>query len=66
MPILADRAGFLGYYLVAGEDGGIATISMFETKEEAEKSNKAAASWVNENFPEFLENPPRSQLVKQK
>lgn len=59
VPVLSKSSGFIGYYLVKAEDGAMATISMFETKEETEESNKVAARWVKENFPEFVSGPPQ-------
>jgi hypothetical protein len=45
---LASRTSpaFLAYYLVGTGEGFMATVSVFETKDGVEESNKMAASWV--------------------
>ena len=49
IPRISKISGFLSYYVV--DLGiGIATISIFETKEGEEESNKAAAAWVKESL----------------
>ena len=46
MPIVSSMPGFVEYeVLQASEDVGY-TISIFETQEQAEESNKRAAEWV--------------------
>ena len=57
--ILGGQPGFQGYWVVNGGSGVLASISVFETKEEAEASTKAAASWVGENLAEFVPNAPQ-------
>jgi hypothetical protein len=47
--ILASSPGFVSYTVVVG-DGSVASVSVFETKEQAEASNAAAAKWVQENL----------------
>ena len=58
-PILSDRSGFQGYYVVDAGDGVLATITVFETEEAAVDSISAAAGWVRENIPELIPNPPQ-------
>ena len=57
--ILAGHEGFRGYYVVSAGSGVLASISVFETKEQAEASTKEAASWVGENLAEFVPNAPQ-------
>ena len=57
--ILAGHEGFQGYYVVNAGSGVLASISVFETKDQAEASTKAAASWVGENLAEFVPNAPQ-------
>ena len=46
MPIVSSMPGFVEYEMVqVGEDVGF-TISVFETQEQAEESNRRAAEWV--------------------
>ena len=58
-PMLRDRPGFQGYYVVDAGDGVLATISVFDTEEAAVETTSAAAAWVRENLPELAENPPQ-------
>ena len=58
-PMLADRAGFQGYYVLDAGDGVIASITVFETQEAAEDSTTAAKGWVAERMAELAPNPPQ-------
>ena len=58
-PQLRDQPGFQGYWVIDAGDGILATISIFESQEAAEESNAASASWVQENMPQLVPNPPQ-------
>ena len=58
-PLISDRPGFQGYWVVDAGDGILATITVFETEEGASDSVAAAASWVRENIPELVPNAPQ-------
>jgi hypothetical protein len=58
-PQLRDQPGFQGYWVVDAGDGVLATITVFESEEAAESSTAAAATWVQENMPNLVPNPPR-------
>jgi Antibiotic biosynthesis monooxygenase len=58
-PTLRDQPGFQGYWAVDAGDGVLATISVFESQEAAEASTAAAATWVQENLPNQVPNPPQ-------
>jgi heme-degrading monooxygenase HmoA len=58
-PILAEREGFQGYYVLDAGDGVVASISVFETQQAAEDSTLAASSWVAERLAELIPNPPQ-------
>jgi heme-degrading monooxygenase HmoA len=58
-PMLRDRPGFQGYYVVDAGDGVLATISVFDTEEAALETTRAAAAWVRENIPELADIPPQ-------
>jgi quinol monooxygenase YgiN len=58
-PQLRDQPGFVGYWVVDAGDGVLATISVFESQEAAEETTAAAASWVQENIPNLVPNPPQ-------
>lgn len=58
-PMLREHAGFQGYYVVDAGDGVIASISVFDTPEQAAESTTAAAGWVKENLAQFVPNAPQ-------
>ena len=45
IPRIKNLPGFLAYYLVGTGEGFMASVSVFGTKDEADESNKMAASW---------------------
>ena len=51
LPLQKDIPGFVGYYFVdVGEAGGrMVSISIFDSLEAADESNKRAAAWVAEH-----------------
>jgi heme-degrading monooxygenase HmoA len=58
-PQLRDQPGFQGYWAVDAGDGVAATITVFDTEEQAVASIAAAAAWVQENMPNQIPNPPQ-------
>jgi heme-degrading monooxygenase HmoA len=50
--------GFVAYYLLDTQNGGLASVSVFEDRAGAEESTRAAAKWVRENIAEWAPNPP--------
>ncbi len=57
VPILSSSPGFVEYDVVqAGEDVGL-TISVFETQEQAEESNRRAAEWVKTHLAPLAAGP---------
>jgi hypothetical protein len=49
IPCISKLSGFLSYYVIdLGK--GVATISIFQTKEGQEESNKVAAAFVKESL----------------
>jgi len=52
-PILAKSPGFVSYELIKPEakHDVVASISVFETRVDAEASNKTAEEWVRTNLP---------------
>jgi heme-degrading monooxygenase HmoA len=57
-PMLAERAGFIGYWVVDGGAGTVASITVFESKEQADESTAAAAGWVKENLAGLIAGAP--------
>jgi hypothetical protein len=58
-PQLRDQPGFQGYWVIDAGDGVLATITVFDSEDAAVSSNAAAATWVQENLPNLVPNPPR-------
>ena len=58
-PLLRERPGFQGYYVVDAGDGVLATITAFDTEEAAVETTAAAAAWVRENLPEIADIQPQ-------
>ena len=58
-PMMSDRPGFQGYWVVDAGDNVMATITVFDTEEAATDSIAAAASWVRENMPDLVPNAPQ-------
>ncbi len=57
VPILSSVSGFVEYEIVqVGKDVAF-SISVFETQEQAEESNRRAAQWVKENLAPLTVGP---------
>jgi hypothetical protein len=52
-PILAKSTGFVSYELMQpdGKDTSVASISVFQTRADAEASHKVSEDWVRTNLP---------------
>jgi len=48
VPRISNIVGFLAYYVIDTGEGVLASVSVFETKEGEEESNRVAADWVKE------------------
>ena len=58
VPLISSSPGFIGYYVVDGGNGRLASISVFQDKAGAEESNRKAADWVASNIADLVEGPP--------
>ena len=50
LPSFAKEPGFVNYGLVDAGDHKVVSISIWETREAAQKSEGMAASWIKENI----------------
>ena len=50
LPTFAKEPGFVNYGLVDAGDHKVVSISIWETREAAQKSEGMAASWIKENI----------------
>ena len=56
LPIFRNQPGFVAYGIVkTGADEGI-SLSVWETREQAEKAVQAAAEWVKDNLADIAES----------
>ena len=53
-PIIKNAPGFLAYYTLDSGDGTLTSISVFEDRAGAEKSNKLAEDWVGRSLSSAL------------
>ena len=51
-------AGFKAFYIIAGEDDNMCTVSVFETKAQADAAQAAIGEQVQAAFASFLASPP--------
>ena len=58
VPIVSKAPGFVAYYLVEPGNDVVATVSVFQNKAGAEKSNQLAADWVKQNLAALIAAPP--------
>ena len=59
IPQLEHVDGFIAYYWIDAGDGVMASMSLFEDQEGADKSVEIAHEWIVENAPGLFPNPPR-------
>ncbi|HEX6966351.1 MAG TPA: hypothetical protein VF166_11165 [Gemmatimonadaceae bacterium] len=52
VPIVSKLPGFVAYYVVNSGMSTLSTISIFESREGADQSVRAAADWVGQNLAE--------------
>src|SRR3954466_2342531 len=54
IPIISNVPGFMGYYVVYAPDDTVTTISVFNTVEGAEESNRRALAWIEKDLGPLL------------
>jgi len=57
LPIIRENDGFVGYYFLPAGDM-LATVSLFNSPEQASASNDAAREFIVENLAPLFPNPP--------
>ena len=57
LPIISNVPGFIAYYAIDTGEGTVASISIFDSTNGAEESNKRAASWIKENIETLVKKP---------
>lgn len=59
LPLINKIPGFIAYYWVDEADGVMVSVSVFETREAEEESNRLAANFVKEHIAPLLPHPPQ-------
>jgi hypothetical protein len=60
IPKLSKLPGFKGYFLIEAGNGVMSSLGLFETREQADESEKLAASWIrDERLETAIPNPPK-------
>ncbi len=57
VPIISGVPGFMGYYVVYAPDDTVTAISIFNTVEQAEESNRRALAWIDEHLAALVASP---------
>jgi hypothetical protein len=50
--------GFVGYYVIDGDDGTVASVTVGETAQAVAESVRLAGTWVRENVADLVEGEP--------
>jgi hypothetical protein len=58
IPIIKNAPGFLAYYALDSGDGTLTSVSVFEDRAGAERSNKLAEDWVGRTLSSVLPTSP--------
>lgn len=58
LPSIRQSPGFVGYCALGSEDGDIYSISLFDTRQNADAAHARVREWVQANLRDLLPNPP--------
>ena len=50
--------GFVGYYVIDGGDGDVASVTVCKTADALQRITKLAGEWVQESLGDLVEGPP--------
>ena len=59
LPLLEHVPGFVAYYWIDAGEGVMASLSVFEHKEGADRSVEVAHEWIVDTAPNLFPNPPQ-------
>ena len=57
--LISGIGGFHAYYLIRSDDGGAASVSVYDDANGADESNRLAAGWIRENLPDLTISAPQ-------
>jgi hypothetical protein len=55
--IVSGVPGFMGYYVVYSPDDTVTAISIFNTVEQAQESNRRALAWIDKHLAGLVSGP---------
>jgi hypothetical protein len=58
VPLISKQPGFVAYYATEAGNDVWASVSIFDTQEQAEDSNRVAAEWVKKSVASLVGGPP--------
>ena len=58
VPLISNLPGFVSYDVVRSPDGTLLSVSVFESREAADASNRLASDWVHENLASLIRTAP--------
>ena len=65
IPKLSTLPGFEGYFLAEAGNGVVKSITLFDTSEHAEDSNRVASEWTQEeNLTSLVPTAPKVSVMK--
>ena len=57
-PMLVAASGFKGYHIIDAGDGVGLSVTMFETREDAEGVKDRALAWIKQNLSDLYQGEP--------
>ncbi len=57
-PLLLNATGFRGYHIIDAGDGVGLSVTMFETREDAERVKDRAMDWIKQNLSDLYQGEP--------
>lgn len=58
VPLLSKLPGFISYDVVRSTDGTLLSVSIFESRQAADDSNRLSSDWVHENLASLIRTAP--------
>ncbi len=55
---IKEIEGFVGYYVIDGGDGDVASVTVCEDADALQEITKLAGDWVRESLGDLVEGPP--------
>ena len=55
---IKEVEGFVGYYVIDGGDGDVASVTVCKTADALQRITKLAGEWVRESLGDLVEGPP--------